>query len=350
MSLVKVDNISVESIVTCVPKNKIDNLQDANIPEAQARKILEVTGIRYRHIVTQETTADLCYAAAEHIFGNKVASKADVAILVFVTQSPDYLLPSTSTVLQERLGLSQNIIAFDVGMGCSGYAYGLSIISTLLEKISNPNATALLLVGDTISKICNPKDLTTYPMFGDAGSATLLKKTKGSDISFDLYTDGKGAEAIMVKDGGFRNPMSEESSIEQVFDGVNMRTKKDLILNGMNVFSFGISKIPDAIKSFHKEAFIKEGDVDFYVFHQANMFMNEKIRKKLKLPEEKVPYSLYNYANVSSATIPLTICSELNDKIGKRSNIIACGFGVGLSWGTVNFALNENSYLKLIEL
>lgn len=350
MAVVKVKDISIESIVTCVPSKKVDNLNDSHIPESQGKKILDSTGIRYRRIAEKETAADLCFTAAENIFEKTAASKGDVAILVFVTQTPDYILPSTSTILQDRLGLSQNMIAFDIGMGCSGYAYGLSVIATLLEKLSNPNATALLLVGDTISKICNSNDLSTYPLFGDAGSATLVKKKKGSTIVFDLHSNGKGADAIKVEDGGFRNPYSEESEKELIFDGNNKRSRKDLFLNGMDVFSFGITTVPKAIKLFYEEAAIKEETIDFFIFHQANMFMNEKIRKKLKLPEAKVPYSLYNFANVSSATIPLTICVELRNKIKTTSNIIACGFGVGLSWGTVNFNLSKNTYLNIIEI
>lgn len=350
MALAKAENISIESIVSCVPSIVKDNLDDVNIPEAQGKKILDTTGIRFRRIVENETAGDLCFAAAENIFENTDLKREDVAVLVFVTQTPDYILPATATILQDKLGLPQSTIAFDIGLGCSGYVYGLSVIATLLEKIPNPEATALLLVGDTISKICNVKDLSTYPLFGDAGSATLLKKQIGSDVTFDLHSDGKGADAIKVEDGGFRNPYSKDSELNQIGEGVNIRRKKDLFLNGMDVFSFGITKVPKAIKAFYEEAGVNDEDVDFFIFHQANMFMNEKIRKKLKLPEDKVPYTLHDYANVSCATIPITISSKLKDKMDRKRNIIACGFGVGLSWGTVNFELPQEIYLNTIEL
>jgi 3-oxoacyl-[acyl-carrier-protein] synthase-3 len=350
MAIASIQNIVINSIVSCVPHRKKDNLDDVHIGAQQGKKILDATGIRFRRIVGKETTSDLCLKAANSLFNDTGASKDDVAILIFVTQTPDYILPATSMILQDKLGLSQSTMAFDIGMGCSGYVYGLSVIGSLLEKMPNENATALLLVGDTVSKICNTKDMSTYPLFGDAGSATLLEKKLGSNIIFDLHSDGKGAKSIIIEDGGFRNPYSKNSEIVNEFEGNINRSNKDLYLNGMDVFSFGITKIPRAIKSFYEETAIKDASVDYFIFHQANMFMNEKIRKKLKLPEEKVPYSLYEYANVSSATIPLTITSKLKDKIDKEKNILACGFGVGLSWGTVNFSIFENTFLNTIEL
>jgi 3-oxoacyl-[acyl-carrier-protein] synthase-3 len=350
MSVFKVHNINIASIVSCVPSLRSDNLNDENVPETQGKKILESTGIRYRRIAVDETTADLCLEAAENIFQSTKLKKENVSILIFVSQTPDYILPATATILQSKLDLSANTIAFDISLGCSGYIYGLSVIASLLEKLPNSDATALLLVGDTISKLCNKKDLSTYPLFGDAGSATLLKKEDNTVITFDLHSDGKGAKAIIVEDGGFRNPYCMASEEEISDDNINFRRKKDLYLNGMDVFSFGITKVPKAIKSFYEESNLDESKVDYFIFHQANMFMNEKIRNKLKIPEEKVPYTLYDYANVSSATIPLTISSALKNNVSKSLNIIACGFGVGLSWGVANIILPKDIYLNTIEL
>lgn len=349
MGVFKVQNVNIASIVSCVPSLKSDNLNDQYIPESQGNKILEATGIRYRRIAKSETAADLCLAAAEDIFLSTKAKKENVAVLIFVSQTPDFILPASATIIQHKLNLSTDIIAFDINLGCSGYVYGLSVIGSLLEKISNPDATALLLVGDTISKLCNKRDLSTYPLFGDAGTATLLKKKDNAELTFDLHSDGSGAKAIIVEDGGFRNPLNRTSQEEFSEDNVNFRCKKDLFLNGMDVFSFGITKVPKAIKIFFEELNIDESTIDYYIFHQANMFMNEKIRNKLKLAKEKVPYSLFEYANVSSATIPLTITSSFQNKITRQLNIIACGFGVGLSWGVVNFKLEKDIYLKTIE-
>lgn len=350
MNAFKTNNVNIASIVSCVPSTCKDNLNDNLIPKSQGKKILESTGIRYRRIAGAETTSDLCLKAAENIFQSTLYEKDNVSILIFVSQTPDYILPATSTLLQNKLGLSSETIAFDINLGCSGYVYGLSVITSLLEKLPNPNSTALLLVGDTISKLCNKRDLSTYPLFGDAGSATLLKKENNEIISFDLHSDGKGANSIIVEDGGFRNSYSKASEKEFSDDGVNFRRKKNLYLNGMDVFSFGITKVPKAIKSFYEESNLDERNIDYFIFHQANMFMNEKIRTKLKISEEKVPYTLYNYANVSSATIPLTITSKLKNKVSKSLNIIACGFGVGLSWGVANFNLSKDIYLNTIDL
>ncbi|MFT6338672.1 MAG: 3-oxoacyl-[acyl-carrier-protein] synthase-3 [Halioglobus sp.] len=350
MALVQVNNVEISAIASCTPKNVKDNLDDPNIDAAHAKKVVDGTGIRYRRISEGNTTSDLCFAAAENIFEGKNIDKNDIEFLFFVSQTPDYPLPATSIILQDRLGLPQTTMALDINLGCSGYVYGLSVISTMLEKASHANAKALLLVGDVSSTKCNPKDLSTYPLFGDAGTATLLSKKKGAKMEFDLHSDGAGAGAIIIKDGGGRNPYSPSSEEEISDDGTNILRNKDLFLNGMDVFSFGITKVPRAIKKFYDEVNLDPETVDYYLFHQANLFMNEKIRKKLKISEEKVPYSLYEYGNVSSATIPITITSQLKNKIIKPSKIVSCGFGVGLSWGVGLFSLSQHTYLETLEI
>ncbi|WP_197275413.1 3-oxoacyl-ACP synthase III family protein [Nonlabens sp. YIK11] len=309
----------------------MDNLNDKYIIEKQGEKVLESTGIRYRHIAVNETAADLCYDAAKKLLEENNSDLDNIDFLVFVSQTPDYILPASATILQNRLGLKTTVAAFDVNMGCSGYVYGLSIISSLLASSINKNANALLLVGDTISKLCDPTDSSTYPLFGDAGSATLLGKSNSSDIIFDLNSDGSGCEAIKVEYGGFK----------QLSDGF----QKTLYLNGMDVFSFGITKVPKAIKQFMEEQSVETSDFDYFIFHQANKFMNEKIRKKLKAEVEQVPYSLFDYANTSCATIPLTITSQL-ENISKKTKLFMSGFGVGLSWASAILELDANCVLN----
>jgi 3-oxoacyl-[acyl-carrier-protein] synthase-3 len=342
-------DISIEGIVSSVPKNIADNLDDKNIEAIKAQKILETTGIRYRRISDKDTTtSDLCLNAAQQLIREKNIETSDIEVLIFLSQTPDYILPATATILQGKLGLPVSSIAFDVNLGCSGYVYGLQIISSLLEKTANPKAKALLLVGDTSSKLTNPKDLSTYPLFGDCGTATLLGKEKNKTITFDLFTDGKGWEAIKVDHGGFRNPIDSSSNELISIDGVNYRRERDLYLNGMDVFSFGISRVPKAIKAYFEENNIDKDLVDYFLFHQANMMMNEKIRKKLKLSEKQVPYSLYDYANTSSATIPLTLTTQVGS-LDIKKEFLTCGFGVGLSWGIAHFHLDQNTYIKHLE-
>ncbi len=350
MATLKVNNVAVSAIVSCAPKNYKDNLDDPLIDKVQGQKIVDATGIRYRHISLEHTTSDLCFEAAKNILDNQDIDKTEIEYLFFVTQTADYQLPATGIILQDRLGLPQTTMALDISLGCSGYVYGMSVIATMLEKSSKPNAKALLLVGDVSSAQCNPRDLSTYPLFGDAGTATLLVKKKDAVMDFSLHSDGKGANAIIIEDGGARNPLNLQSDEEISQDGVNIYRKRDLYLNGMDVFSFGITKVPKAITTFYEEIALDPADIDYFLFHQANMFMNEKIRKKLKLEEEKVPYSLYEFGNVSSATIPITITTELSGKINSKKNILACGFGVGLSWGIGTFSIDETTYLNHIDI
>lgn len=349
MAFIYIKGVEISSIVSCVPKNKLDNLADSNIPTAQAKKIVDTTGIRYRRISQGSTTSDLCLDAAEHIFKNTDSKKENVEFLIFVSQTPDYPLPATSIILQDKLSLSKGVMALDINLGCSGFVYGLSVITSLLEKSSNKNATALLMVGDVSSVKCNIKDLSTYPLFADAGTATLIKKQPGKNMQFDLHSDGAGYKAIIIPDGASRNPYSEQSEVLKSDDEINYRKDRELYLNGMDVFSFGITRVPKAIKAFYELIEKSDDDIDYYFFHQANLFMNEKIRKKLKISQEKVPYSLYDFGNVSSATIPITISSKLKGKLIQNTPVLSCGFGVGLSWGVSYFELSKNTYLNTIE-
>lgn len=210
---------------------------------------------------------------------------------------------------------------------------------------------ALLLVGDTISKFMSKEDKSTWPLFGDAGSATALEYDPNSEgFKFHLATDGSGYEAILIKDGGYRNGITEESlSMVEHEKGIKRRNT-DLILDGMSVFSFAISRAPESVNKLLEKFKLDKDSIDYYTFHQANLFLNEKIRKKLKLEPEKVPYSLKNFGNTSGATIPLTMVTELRGKlISQKLNHIGCAFGVGLSWGSVHFATDRMVCPDLIE-
>ena len=344
MAIVEVQGLSLDGIVTAVPTKKVDNLNDSNIAKEQGEKILKTTGIRYRRISSEKTTAsDLCYVAGEALLKRFSEYKKDVEILIFVTQTPDFILPATAPILQHKLGLSESIAAFDMNMGCSGYVYGLSTITSILSSSANPNAKALLLVGDTVTKLCSVDDSATYPLFGDAGSATLISKSKNGNFIFDLNSDGNGCDAIKVENGGFRKKYMNGNSD-------NLSDAPLLFLDGMDVFSFGISRVPKSVKSFLNTINLSTSSIDYYIFHQANKFMNEKIRKKLKIEPEKVPYSLYDFANTSSATIPLTITTQFNQKDLKEKKVLFCGFGVGLSWASVILDLNNDLYTLNIDL
>lgn len=340
MSFIKIPNIEINGISTVVPKTFIDNLDDSifsGLDESQ--RFVETVGISKRPVVGSSgiCTSDLCLQAAEKLITKLNWDKSEISILIFVTQTPDYVLPATSCILQDKLGLSKETYAIDISLGCSGWVYGLSAISGLMQ--TGAFKRGLLLVGDTTTVTKSPKDKSTFPLFGDAGTATALTfKQDALGFSFDFGTDGSGFENIMIRDGGFRHPVKVSSFEEHTYDGGIVRNNLQSILNGANVFAFGISRAPKTVKALLTQLGLDINEIDIFLFHQANKMMNEKIRTKLNIPAEKVPYSLELYGNTSSASIPLTLCyHSSNQSIDGNKKIIACGFGVGLSWGSVYF-------------
>jgi 3-oxoacyl-[acyl-carrier-protein] synthase-3 len=351
MATFSIDNISIKGISCCVPKNKERNINLDILTDEEIKKFIETTGVEERRIASKEIcTSDLCCEAAEKLIKDLNWQKEEIEILIFVSQTADYILPVSAAIMQDRLGLSTNCIAFDVPLGCSGYVYGMSIISSMMKTTGIRKG--LLLAGDTISKIISKLDKSTLPLFGDAGSATALELTTNlSEIMFDLGSDGSGFKTIIIPDGGSRNSINIDSLQLKKFEGGIERSGYDLVLEGMDVFGFGISQGPKTVDNLLNKFNINKENIDYFVFHQANMKMNKMIAKKLKLPIEKVPYSLKNFGNTSSATIPLTIVSELKNHIkGKKTDLLMCGFGVGLSWGTLLATNCKIDCLDLIEL
>jgi 3-oxoacyl-[acyl-carrier-protein] synthase-3 len=351
MATVSVGGVAIKGIACCVPKNTERNRDITSIPAEEMEKFIDATGIEERRIASAEMcTSDLCFEAASKIIDSLNWNKEDINILVFVSQTGDYILPNTATILQSRLGLSNACIAFDVTLGCSGYVYGLSVISSMMKSMGLKKG--LLLVGDTSSKLVSKRDKSTFPLFGDAGSATGLESGENyPDMMFDLGTDGAGHKSIIVDDGGSRNPFSLNSLEYKIQEGGIEKNACQLELNGMDVFSFGISQVPLTVKALLAKYNFTNETIDFFVFHQANQKMNKMIAKKLKLPEEKVPYSLKEFGNTSSATVPLTIVACLKNKIETtKSNLLLCGFGVGLSWGTAIVELDNVVIPDLIEI
>lgn len=352
MADVVISNVKLVGLSSAVPKKGETNAGLNQFDKFDMAKLSKVTGIEERRIADASIcTSDLCLKAAEVLINDLNWEKSDIDVLVFVTQTPDYILPATSSIIQHKLGLSNSCLTLDISSGCSGYINGVITIGKLLQ---NGNLKkGLLLVGDTISKICNKKDKSTYPLFGDAGTATAFEwDDTAPNMYANIFSDGSGFEAIIVRDGGYRHPFSSTSLEEcSVDNGIN-RSKKDLMLCGMDVFTFGISRAPQCINSLLENFKIEKDSIDFFIFHQANKLMNDTIRKKLKLQSCKVPTSLARFGNTSSASIPLTINVSLKTQLGinKVSNLILCGFGVGLSWGSI-FLKSEGAIIcDLIEM
>jgi 3-oxoacyl-[acyl-carrier-protein] synthase-3 len=347
MAIIKYKNVGITAISACVPKNISSNLDlSGMMSEEEVEKVINSVGIKEKRIANKDVCAsDLCFKAAEKLLEDNHIDRASIDVLLFLSQLPDYKIPATAPVLQDRLCLPKTTAALDLSLGCSGYVYGLA---TAMSFASQEGINrALLLVGETFSKIVNKQDKVNAPLYGDAGTATLIEKRKDSEAIFSLYSDGSGKNAVMVKAGEARFPDTAESLIPREQEDGNVRADNELFMDGMDVFNFALNVVPKNIKEICAIANVDIVNVEHLVLHQANKFMTDFIVKRLKYPIEKAPYCLNKYGNTSSTSIPLTISSEFAGK--NIGNIIMCGFGAGLSWGSVYLSLAQCNISNVIE-
>lgn len=344
MAFLKFNNSCIVGISAAVPRNIEPTVSTTEAYDA--KEYMETTGILEKRFSNDFTTSDLCLDATEKLIGDLDWEKDDIDGLIFVSQTPDYILPATSCVLHGKLGLNKKCMCLDISLGCSGWVYGLSVALSLLE--TGCMRKVILLAGDARKHAIEEPD----QLFGYAGTATAIEYNpdKAKPILMELGSDGSGYDAIIRPGGGTRNPFDEHSlELHDCEDG-RRRHSLQTRMKGMDVFAFGITTAPKSIKKLSKEFGIEYDTYDYFVFHQANRMMNETIRKKLKLSEEKVPYSMTHFGNTSSASIPLTIATQLSDKLEGYKKIIGCAFGVGLSWGTVAFETDNLKISELVEL
>ena len=343
MSIFKVSNIRIAGISACVPKSEFNNNDYDWLNKKERETLIKTIGVeRKRHASKGTTTADLCEVAIKDLMSGLDWEYSEVDLLVLVSQSRDYLLPASAGILQDKLNFSKNCMAFDISLGCSGYAYGLSVVGSLMS--TGAAKKAIFLTGDISTQTTSYRDKSSYPLFGDAGTATAIEfDTNASDMYFNLQTDGGGYEAIIIPDGGMRHMVDEKTSFidENIEEGI-IRSRFNIALDGIKIFTFSLKEVRPNILKLLKENDIDINSIDYFVFHQANKLMNETIRKQLKLPEAKVPYSLWEYGNTSSASIPLTIVNNLAERVKNGKNhVLMSGFGVGLSWGSVIAEINN---------
>lgn len=344
------EHIAIKGISGAVPSIIYNNMDYDWISQKEREMFIKTTGVAQRHVAKfGTTTADLCEVATNKLLKEINWKPEEIDVLIFVSQSRDYIIPATACILQHKLKLSNSCVAFDINMGCSGYIYGLSVISSMLNQQLKKG---LLLVGDISSFNSSFHDKSTFPLFGDAGTCTAIEyNPKAKKIAFNLQTDGEGYEAIIIRDGGCRNYISEDSlKRKKLSDGIE-RSKIQLELNGIDVFNFSLREVVPNINELLEFYNSSIETIDYVVLHQANKLINESIRKKLKLPIEKVPYSIGEYGNTSSASIPITILAELIEKINnKNKTLLLSGFGVGLSWGSAIVNLDHVVCLPIIEI
>jgi 3-oxoacyl-[acyl-carrier-protein] synthase III len=348
MAIFEVPDVRIAGISACVPKKTLSNHDYDWITEKERDQLIQMIGVETRHVaVPGQTTSDLCFQAAEQLLGKLAWDRNEINLLVFVSQSRDYIIPSTSAILQDGLKLPKTCMAIDVNLGCSGYVYGLSVISSLM-KTTGVNK-ALLLVGDLSNVTSNYRDKSTFPLFGDAGTATALELKPGyPPMQFNLQTDGSGFDAIIIEDGGVRNIPGKSSFDEKQYGEGIYHSRMQISLNGIEVFNFSLREVVPNIKTTLKHFNRQLEEFDFLVFHQANRLINETIRKMLKVDPAKVPYSLRNFGNTSCSSVPITMVSQIREVLqDKPQKLLLSAFGIGLSWGT---ALIETDGIVVPEL
>lgn len=344
MGLSTLHNVRFAGMVSCVPHRVLDNIRDCPPSQRSEReRLVRNIGIHNRRICPEwQTFSDLALVATEKLLADLQWQRDEIDALIVVTQSPDYLIPSTAIILQDRLGLAHSTIAFDVNLGCSGYPFGLHLLGSMIA--AGGVKKGLLLVGD---KSANVKD----PLFSDAGTATALEfDASAPPMHFDLNSDGSGYKAIMLPAGGHRQPYTVAHAIPSIDEHGNKVHLGDLILDGPAVLSFSTQRVPPAVQRLLEYSKVDKEQVDYFIFHQANRMINETIRKKLGLPVEKVPSTLHDLGNTSGASLPVTMTARLHEQLSAgKHKLLLGGFGIGLSWGTVIVDIEGGQFPAMLE-
>lgn len=348
MATIKYNNVGIRAISACVPRQIVYN-KDLGylIPEEEIEKTISNIGVVERRIVDDGVCAsDLCFKAALQLMEDNDIAPESIDVLLFMSQTSDYRIPATAPILQHRLGLSIDTLCLDLTLGCSGYVFALSTAFAYasMEGINR----VLLLDGETFSKIVNKRDKVDWPLYGDGATATLIEKGDFGTSTFILRSDGSGKDAVIIRDG-IRNTITTESCVEKEEEDGNIRTGLEVFMDGMAVFNFAMKRVPKSIKEILEINSLTMNDIDWLVFHQANKFMTDFFIRKLKFDATKVPYCIQKYGNTSSTSVPLTIVSELHDKLKDGDRLVMSGFGAGLSWGTALLSFNNCKISPVIE-
>ena len=350
MARIRYNNVGIKAISACVPKNKQKTKDlDYFLNDEAISSLENSTGIKERRLSTPEIcTSDLCYEAAKKLIDENKIEPDSIDMLLFMSQTADYKIPTTSTILQKRLGLPKSCACLDLVNACSGFVYALS---TAYSYVSMDGINRILLLsGDTISKVLNKKDKVSYPVFGDAGTAALIEKGKYSESWFELGSNGSGYDSILISaENGGRIPIDNDSLIEKTTDDGSLRSAIQMKMDGMDVFSFAIFAVPKTLKSVFEFSGKTDADVDYYLLHQANKYILEVVSKKLKINITKIPMNIDRFGNTSSASIPLLLTSEFGES-ELTKNCMICGFGAGLSWASAYLQLKDCKISKLIEI
>ncbi len=349
----KFKNKRISGILSVLPSNEIhfvDEISNYNFSEKQSVKLGKIMGYGSRRIVNSDTcVSDLCTHGLNYLFDNNLLEKDSFQALVLCTQSPDQFIPSTSSIIAGNLKLNEDVICMDINQGCAGFEVGLMQAFMLLDTGSIDKV--ILLNADVLSKKVSIKDRNSRPLVGDGASITIIENSINDEI-IDVFIkmDGSGALSLQIPAGGFKLPSSEETSVLVEDSAGNSRSLNDLVMKGDEVFNFVQTKVPELLGEMFYKLNIDKEFFDYYLFHQPNKFMLEKLAEKLEIPYNKMPNNICEkYGNGSNNTVPLTICENLGSKsLDGSYNVCLGGFGVGLTWSLIKCKLENLQFCDII--
>lgn len=344
-----IKNVALRGVAAAVPDNPVSSYDLGIFTKEEAETFINTVGIENRYIATDDVCAsDLCYDAAVRLLEALKWERESIDVLIFESVTGDYKTPPTAGILQHRLGLPNSTFVLEVPMGCCGCMYAINVAGNLLS--SGSVKRALLLVGDTASRMGSPYDKSRVPLFGDCGTAMALEYDESAeDIVMEFNTMGSGYQALMTPHGGYRYPITEESFKYEDFGNGIVRAPKDALINGMDVFAFAISKPPVSVKKMMEDYNIDpEKDVDYFLIHQANKLIVDRIVKKLKLNPTKVPYNLQEFGNLGGSSIPMLMVTNIAEQLRNgKCSLLCSAFGLGLTWGTMWLKTEEMTVCEL---
>lgn len=352
MAFWEISNVSIKGVSGCVPDNYVSTYDLGIFTKEEADVFIKNVGIEGRNMASENVCAsDMCLAAAEKLIEELGWEKSDIGMLVFESVTSDYRTPPTSCVLQDRMGLSNNCFTIDIPMGCCGFLYGMIVAGNLMS--SGFIRKAILMVGDTASRMSSPFDKSRIPLFGDCGVAIALEYQTGSDrIAVSVNTDGNGHKALITPHSGFRHQVSPDSFIYQDFGNGIKRAPIHSVIEGMDVFSFAVSKGPKGIEELLDCCQLnRKEDIDYFLIHQANKMINDRVVKKLKIEKSKYVTNLQHFGNCGGASTPLIMITNLREELqSEKRSLLFSAFGLGLTWGAMHLYTDRIIIPELIRI
>lgn len=339
MALFVIKNVKIRGVSAAVPQTKVSTYDYDFFSHEDANTFVRTVGIENRYVAKDgECASDLCKLAAEKLIESLGWEKNSIGILSFESVTADYRTPPTSCILQDRIGLSPDCMTFDLPMGCCGFLYSVCIVGKMMQ--TGDVKRAILLIGDTITRMSSPRDKSRIPLFGDCGTAIALEYEEGvDDIIVEMNSYGSGYQALITPHSGFRNQVTPTSFEYEDFGNGIVRAPVHSLIQGMDVFAFAITRPPKSIKSlFEKLSIDVTEDIDYFLIHQANKMIIDKVVKKVGIDLSKVPSNINEFANLGGASIPMLMVSEISEELkNKKLHLAASAFGLGLTWGTMLF-------------